>query len=143
MFKSTKYAAIYQEITASTVDQNCAICKSLNDDYSITLDCQHRYHVDCLKKCCSMTNIRCPYCNAQHHAEKHTCKEDGCETASYYEKGLCYKHLRKHLKSQKKVLLDGLRCQANYKSGKRKGQRCANRKAGEQYCRVHQPKSEV
>ena len=40
----------------------CNICKELNNDLSIDLKCNHKYHRECILLSIKHTSNECPYC---------------------------------------------------------------------------------
>lgn len=55
---------IKEDITEIVEDDNCYICGDINDENSINLECNHRFHKTCLKlnNQFNKSGNCCPYC---------------------------------------------------------------------------------
>ena len=87
----------------------CYICHDVNNEFSINLKCNHKYHQQCIKDSIVYTSPECPYCRK-------------------------YVNLIMLSKLIKPVI-----CKATLKSGPRKGQQCKFKACIDNcgYCKKH------
>lgn len=52
-------------------EDNCPICFEPLNKFTVTTDCNHKFHIDCLKPVCKQDNPRCPLCRKDI---SHTCQ---------------------------------------------------------------------
>lgn len=110
---------IKQEI--ENIDNTCNICGELNDENSILLRCNHKFHSNCLYLIYKNNNYKdikfCPYCRTSNNI-----------FFDFYTKK--YKPIKNNIINS---------CQGIIKNGFNKGKICNNKCINGNYCKKHSP----
>ena len=98
IFKNNKYNQLLSEIS-NNVDQRCNICKEEILVDSINLNCNHKFHCNCLRNSFNITDKPvCPLCSKSINFYESTCIIENCNKKSYNCESLCNLHCNKYLK---------------------------------------------
>ena len=103
--KNTDFEYLYNEILQNietSCNELCGICKLSMDKYSIiTLDCKHKYHVDCLLNSLKKNIKECPYCREKiniNNYKSQCCKiikiGTQCKNKVYNDEKICQCHTK-------------------------------------------------
>ena len=149
---------IYDGDNNESYDNICLVCMDELDDNYIKLDCNHKFHYDCIFQSYNMiTNKRreCPYCRMDGG---YLPLKEGEKPIRFIHKEYSMKKKNKNVSkkniNQKKIklskkeeenniTLDICKCNAVIKNGKNKGKQCSNKPIYDNntMCGIHRKKT--
>tara|TARA_Y100000768_G_scaffold387971_1_gene381255 strand:+ start:2397 stop:2960 length:564 start_codon:yes stop_codon:yes gene_type:complete len=88
--------SVKQELENCNHDTLCNVCKLPTYKYNrITLQCNHIYHIDCIKVTKNTKLIKCHYCQKKTKIISKKCNHENCNKFTINDSNYCNIHIRK------------------------------------------------